>query len=353
MVYASNFVNKKNRLYMGRQVVIELLREAPFLKGGTVFRGADMDDPNIGNIQLKTEPYLGKVLGARTERICFNGAENRWAWDTDFLSEDDFKKEVAKCAIVGENRRIISYDDINFYDRDSDFFTDDKFSVILTGGKAVLDTANPYHNIMSAFFFNDSRFVRVSGEEMPNYGEEIYSIGLADAVERARIENSEITMDVATVLQKMTRESLLILCKLWNLAPSNKTSDKAIRANLFDHISKDADMTNTKSRGRLTLRFADLGPEKLKVFNTFLDGLKTRLITRDADDSIYVFSGKELGKDAEDSVEFLYLSSSASLLKDLQTGVKLKTNKKTKDDAVLLVDSEDKGDKGGSQSENT
>jgi hypothetical protein len=38
------------------QILIELLRDAPFLRGGTIFRGADMDDPNLNTQKLQTEP---------------------------------------------------------------------------------------------------------------------------------------------------------------------------------------------------------------------------------------------------------------------------------------------------------
>lgn len=318
------------------QVVIELLREAPFLKGGQVFRGADMDDPNLGNIRLESEPFIGKVIGVRTERPHFNGEKGRWYWDTNFLSEDDFKKEVSKCAIIGADRRIIKYEDINFYDINDDFFTDDKFSVILTGGKCVLDTDMPHHKIMAAMFLADSRFVRVEGEAMPNYGDEIYSIGFAEAVEKARIENSQVSLDVASSIKQMPRKALLVLAKIWNMYPSNKVSDDKIRAELYDYIQRDANSTRMKSRGQFYLRFAKLSPEKLDVFNTFMDGIKARLITRSTDDELYVFNSRELGRDEEESVEFLYSSANQQLLKDLIAGIKLKAPKKLREETLVL-----------------
>ena len=67
------------------QILIELLRDAPFLRGGTIFRGADMDDPNLNTQKLQTEPFLGKVIGVRTEVPHFSGEHGRWMWNEDYL----------------------------------------------------------------------------------------------------------------------------------------------------------------------------------------------------------------------------------------------------------------------------
>lgn len=321
------------------QVVIELLREAPFLKGGTVFRGADMDDPNIGNIQLESEPFLGKVIGVRTERPHFSGGNGKWMWDEEFLPLEEFKKLVPRCAIMGDNKKIINYDDINIYNMDDNFFTDEKFTAVLAGGKCVLDTEQPHHRIMAAMFLVDNRFVRIVGDEMPNYGDEIYSIGLAENVDKARVQNAQVAMDVAATLQNIDRANLLILAKVWNKFPSNKVSDKAIRAELYDHISKQVDGVDKKSRGNFFLRFASMSNEKKKLFNTFMDGVRARLITRSFDTDMYIFNNRELGRDEEESVEFLSFHSNESLLKDLVTGIKLKSPKKLKEAEVVFGES--------------
>jgi len=91
-----------------------------------------------------------------------------------------------------------------------------------------------------------------------------------------------------------------------------------------------------KSRGQFYLRFAKLSPEKLDVFNTFMDGIKARLITRSTDDELYIFNSRELGRDEEESVEFLYSSANQQLLKDLIAGIKLKAPKKLREETLVL-----------------
>lgn len=79
--------------------------------------------------------------------------------------------------------------------------------------------------------------------------------------------------------------------------------------------------------------------EKKKLFNTFMDGVRARLITRSFDTDMYIFNNRELGRDEEESVEFLSFHSNESLLKDLVTGIKLKSPKKLKEAEVVFGES--------------
>ena len=306
------------------QILIELLRDAPFLRGGTIFRGADMDDPNLNTQKLQTEPFLGKVIGVRTEVPHFSGEHGRWMWNEDYLPVKEFEQIVRKCAVLGPNSKVITPDDINIYNVDDDFFTDEKFRVVLIGGKTVLDDSNPVHRLVAAMFLVDSRFVRVEGDRMPNYADEIYSIGFAEQVEKARIEDSKINIDVAAILKTMERESLVTLSKIWDKNPSNKISDDTIQGELFDLILRDPNNKRVKSRGQFFLRFAKFSKAKLKTFNHFLNGRKARLITRN-DEDLFVFSGVELGRDEEESVDFLMEQANDKMLSQLVNAIKLKS----------------------------
>lgn len=313
------------------QVVIEILREAPFLAGGTIFRGADIDDPNPDMRSIKTEPFMGKVIGVRKEIAFFDANTQRFVWDEEYLPEEEFKKTVKKCAILGKNSRVIAAEDINVYDMNDDFFTDERLSVNLTAGKVVLDDDIPINKILIAnFLANKDRFVKIDGDRVPTYSDQIYSIGFVDEVEKVRVETSAIELDVAASLSEMGRPKMLILCKLWDLNPGNRVSDKSIRAQLFDEIKRDPNNKKRASKAQFFKRFVLMNKVHLDMCDKFLDGRKSRLITRDNDDN-FTFMGNILGRDEEESIEFLLSASNENMVKDLTNGIKLKRPKELRD----------------------
>lgn len=341
------------------QVVIELLRTAPYLRDAKVIIGADMDDTNVDPKTLKTEAFNGKSTGTARVAINYSLDAGGYVWDHEYLPEEEFKKLVPKCAIANDlGQTIKSFDDINFFNRDESFFCNDDMTVILVKGRVVLDDAVPRNKVICAFFFADTaRFVRVDGDEIPDFSDETYSIGLVEHVEKARDQAATSELNIGAKLLGMGRPQLLVLAKLWDIHAKNSSSDDIIRARIFDMIKKSPITLGPKSRAAWFSRYISLSQEKIKLYDTFMDGRRTRLVVMN-DDDMYTFNGVVLGKTEDDSVAFLDMAMNESLLKALKEGIRYRANKLEDDLGAYEVEKKGKkklveSETDGEQSPNT
>lgn len=314
------------------QVIIEMLRSAPYLRDSRVFMGADMDDLNADPKGLRVEPFSGRSTGTSKIMIGYSIEKGGYNWDTEYLPFEEFKELVPKCAIVGDNGNVIrSIDEINFFNRDEPFFNSDEMTVMLSRGRAVIDDALPRNKVIAAFFFADTeRFVRVEGDEELVFSSELYSIGLVDNVEKARDSAAMSELNIGKRLTEMNREQLVVLAKLWDVNVKNNTSDDIVRGRIFDLVKKSPITLGPKSRAAWFNKYVNMTRDKIMLYDSFLDGRRSRLITMN-DENLYIFNGIVLGRNEDESVEFLSLAMNEKTLKALREGIRFRKNKLTDD----------------------
>lgn len=307
------------------QVVIEFLRSAPYLKDAKVVMGADMDDANPDTRQLRTEPFVGKSTG--TSLICIQHYKGvGYTWDKTYVDDNKMKELIEECAITNPlTKKVIKYDDINFFDEDEPFFTNANMTLTLKKGSVVLDDDQPRNKVMCAFFMADTeRFLRVHGDEEPSYSTQMYSIGLVENMEKVRDVATADIRKASAKLDDMVREQLKVLAKIWEINVTDNTSDETIKNRLFEIISRSP--SGPKSRAAFFNKYAGFSRDTMLKYDLFMDARRERIISQN-DDNMYVFNGTILGRDMDDSVNFLSQAMNRDILKILKEGVKFRKNR--------------------------
>lgn len=327
---------------MGQQVVIELLRTAPFLRDAKVMLGGDMDDPNVDPRNIKTEPFDGRSTGSSRIAINYSLANGGYVWDEKFMTREQFKALIPKCAIMNDvtKRTITSIDEINFFNKDEPFFCNDDMTVLMSRGRVVMDTSdsNPRNKVIAAFFFADKeRFMPVYGDEEPSFSSEIYSIGLIEHMEAARETAAMSEINIGAKLKEMGRPQLTVLAKLWNIEVRPETSDDIIKGRVFAVIKASPITLGPKSRAAWFEKFLNFNKETMMLYDTFMDGRRTRLISLN-DDDMYTFNGVILGRHEDECVDFMKMAMNEKVVKDLKAGIKQR-RKQAKDDLGAYEDS--------------
>lgn len=308
------------------QVVIELLRSAPYLKDAKVVMGADMDDLNPDTRQLRTEPFVGKSTG--TSLICIQHYKSNggYVWDKTYVPETEMKGLIRDCAITHPiTKKVIEYDDINFFDEDDPFFCNTNMTLTLKKGSIVIDDSLARNKVMCAFFMADEeRFLRVHGDEEPSFSTQVYSIGLVENMEKVRDVATADIRKASAKLDDMVREQLKVLAKIWEINVTDNTSDETIKNRLFEIISRSP--SGPKTRAAFFNKFAGFSRDTMLKYDLFMDGRRERIISQN-DDDMFVFNGTILGRDMDDSVTFLSQSMNREILKTLKEGVQFRKNR--------------------------
>lgn len=315
------------------QVVIELLRSAPYLKDAKVVMGADMDDLNPDTRKLRTEPFMGRSTG--TSLICIQHYKNNggYTWDKNYVGLEEMKGLIKDCAITNPiTKKTIEYGDINFFDEDDPFFTNTNMTLLLNKGTAVINDDLPKNKVMCAFFMADEeRFLKVHGDEEPSFSTQIYSIGLVENMEKIRDTTTADIRKASSKLDDMVREQLKVLCKVWEINITDNTSDETIKNRLFEIISRSP--SGPKTRAAFFNKFVGFGKETMLKYDLFMDGRRERIISQN-DDNMFVFNGTVLGRDMDDSVNFLSQAMNRDILKTLKEGVRFRRNRYKDDISV-------------------
>lgn len=307
------------------QVVIELLRSAPYLKDAKTVMGADMDDPNPDTRQLRSEPFLGKSTG--TALLCIQHYKGvGYTWDRTYVDDTEMKGLIKDCAITNPiTKKVIEYGDINFFDEDDPFFTNANMTILLKKGSVVLDDNQARNKVMCAFFMADTdRFLRVHADEEPSYSTQAYSIGLVENMEKIRDVATADVRKASAKLDDMVREQLKVLAKIWEINISDNTSDETIKNRLFEIISRSP--SGPKTRASFFNKFVGMSKDTMLKYDLFMDARRERIVSQN-DDNMFVFNGTVLGRDMDDSVTFLSQAMNRDILSTLKEGVKFRKNR--------------------------
>ena len=300
-------------------IVIEAIRQAPFIKGAISFRGTDMDDrPNGQEVQ---EPFDGKLLPGNTRTLTpnFSLRANKFDWDQAYLPEEDLKRLVPQCGFYDDKGNLIT--EVNLYNDADPFMT--RLSINLQNGKTVLDDGLPKNRIAVAFFMKDRRF-KVIGDENPRgQSREEYLIGFQDAIEKQRVMASEAEMNIVLLLQEMSRKKMLKLCKIWDYKPPEALDDMKLKTYLYEKMKGSKQYMGKQTRAQWFLTYAKMNEQDLGYWDLFLDGRRARSIVKNSED-MYSFQGFALGRHEQESVDFLMQPGNQKLVNDLRAQIKSK-----------------------------
>jgi hypothetical protein len=181
---------------------------------------------------------------------------------------------------------------------------------------------------------NKKDFKRIDSETDSTYTTQKFQIGVVEDLERSRATATQSEMDVVISLASMSREKMLILCKILDLKnPSEKADDKVIKAKIYDRL-KTGNIGRV-SRMKWFARFADMNQDELQYWNLFIEGKKHRLITLNPEGN-YVFKGRALGFDEQAAVDSLQSSGNQDIVKDLRKAVSQRT--KDGSDPVNIIE---------------
>lgn len=302
-------------------IVIEAIKQAPFIKGAINFKGTDIDDSITG--KEVTTPYEGKLLPGATRDICpqFSSSKNKFVWDEEYLPKPTMKEYIPLCGFYNDKGDLIS--DINVHNEADPFIT--KLVVRMEGDKVYLDDSIEKNKIIAAFFRADRRrFKIVDGNSVPaGQSREEYLIGFQEDIERHRVMASEAEMTTVMLLQEMSRKKMLKLCKIWDYKAPEAIDDFKLKAYIWEKMKGTKRYMGNQTRAQWFVGFAKLSENDLGFWDVFLDGRRARVITRNNED-VYVYNGIALGRHEQESVDFLMQPGNGKMVNDMREQIKKK-----------------------------
>lgn len=299
-------------------IVIEAIKQAPFIKGAKSYIGTDIDADPTGREVV--EEYEGKWL-PNTSRVLkpnLSLSKGKFVYDETYMSDKDFERLIPLCGFYNDKNELITSANLH---SDADPFMN-QLSVRIVDGKAVLDDSIERNRVLAAFFMKDRRF-KVIGDNSPvGQSREEYLIGFQDAIERQRVMAKQIEMNIAVQLQDMSRKKLLMLCKIWDYKPPEVTDDQKLRAFLYDKTNTNQYM-GKQTRAQWFSTYAEMNEQDLGFWDLFLDARRLRVITQNSEDN-YAFGTRVIGRHFQECVDYLMMPGNGQLVKDLREAVKSK-----------------------------
>lgn len=318
------------------QIIIEVIRNAPFLEKAQRFVG-DMDDPPTNQ---KPEPYFGKLLPGVRQKVSpvFSMRANSFQYDGDYLMRYAEEKEI-----VGENavqralddlvRRCELHDDngnqitrLNLGYMGCPFLTHRDLHVVLEDGKAVLDEGVAKNRLMAAFFFADSRFKRVDGDTDKSFSAfHQYEIGLQEDMERLETQDALVQMDVGGVLAKLERPKMLLMAQVLNINIPAGMSDKKLKAILYTDIMRGGSI-GSERKAEWAVKYGSLSQSELSAWVLLVEA-RSAMVIRNTDDR-FEYNGVNLGSYEQNVVTWMMSAANENLVSEIRKAVKTKSKRK-------------------------